>query len=156
MPKSSIPSTQYGGTGRYMYQAEIVTKRRSRCYLERIITTEWYSGCVMLSNHSRQKWISSSVAWGGRPAWYTSTNLLSFITACNSEGHIDHLDQILNLLEWAGVMHKLKKCYIFKGHVNYLGNVLLLGYLALAKRNSSNLERYTFNQDKMWLSMFMT
>ena len=55
----------------------------------------------------------------------------------NYEEHLDHLDQILTLLEDAGVKLKLKKCFFLKDEVEYLGFRIRPGTLGACRDASA-------------------
>ena len=51
----------------------------------------------------------------------------------DQESHLEHLDDVLALLEEAGIKLKLKKCFFFKSEIEYLGHVLMPGRLGISQ-----------------------
>jgi Reverse transcriptase (RNA-dependent DNA polymerase) len=57
------------------------------------------------------------------------------------EEHFGHLQEVLSLLERAGITLKLSKCHFFKDTVDYLGHVIVPGRLAIATKNTDALKQ---------------
>jgi hypothetical protein len=53
--------------------------------------------------------------------------------------HLEHVNEALHLLGKAGLSLKLIKCHFFKEAVDYLGNVIRPGKLAVAENNTAAL-----------------
>ncbi len=68
------------------------------------------------------------------------------------EEHFEHLQDVLRLLEEAGVTLKLKKCQLFCDTVDYLGHVIRPGRLALAEKNTRALKeaKHPQTQTELW------
>ena len=71
------------------------------------------------------------------------------------EDHIKHVDEVLTLLENAGISLKLRKCQFFRKSLDYLGHVLLPGRIAIAKDNTSAISEATFPHDVTSLRSFL-
>ena len=71
------------------------------------------------------------------------------------EQHVKDVDEVLTLLEKAGVSLKLSKCEFFQPRVNYLGHVIMPGKLAIAKERTSGFANATFPKDKSTMRSFM-
>lgn len=55
------------------------------------------------------------------------------------EQHLVHLDQVLHLLKESGVSLEPSKCHLFKKGVEYLGNVIRPGRVAVNEKNTKAL-----------------
>ena len=55
------------------------------------------------------------------------------------EDLIRHVDEILTALEEAGVTLKIKKCYLFRPEVAYLGNIIKPGHLEDDRAKTASL-----------------
>ncbi len=73
----------------------------------------------------------------------------------NIEEHFDHLQDVLRLLEQAGVTLKLKKCRFVCDTVDHLGHVIRPGRLALAKKNTRALKEAKRPQTQTELRSFL-
>ena len=71
------------------------------------------------------------------------------------EQHVKDVDEVLSLLEKAGVSLKLSKCEFFQPRVNYLGHVIMPGKLAIAKERTTGFASAQFPKDKSTLRSFM-
>lgn len=56
------------------------------------------------------------------------------------EDCIKHVDEVLTVLENAGVSLKIRKCQLFRKSVDYLGHVLLSGRIAIVKDSTSAID----------------
>lgn len=66
------------------------------------------------------------------------------IFSCKLEDHIKHIDEVLTLLENAGVSLKISKCQLFRKRLGYLGHVLLLGRIAISNNATSAIANAKF------------
>jgi len=67
------------------------------------------------------------------------------------ENHLQHLGEVLTLLEKAGVTLKAAKCQFFQEEVGYLGSVIRPGRVHVLEKNLRDLRglRYPGTQTKM-------
>ena len=71
------------------------------------------------------------------------------------EEHIVHVDEILSVLEKAGVKLKLRKCEIFVERIKYLGHVVRPGTLETDAARTSALEQVRYPQTETQLRSFL-
>ena len=71
------------------------------------------------------------------------------------EEHVQHVDDVLELLGNAGISLKLKKCEFFQHKVKYLGHVLLPGKLAISTDATSSIHDALFPEDITQLRSFL-
>ena len=53
--------------------------------------------------------------------------------------HLDHLDEVLTLLEEAGIKLKLKKCFFFRSKIEYLGHILMPGRMGVSPDSKASI-----------------
>lgn len=75
----------------------------------------------------------------------------------DNETHLDQLDHVMTLLEEAGVKLKLKKCFFFRGSVEYLGHVISPGALSTSPdaRAIQGVAEATFPEDIKQMRSFL-
>lgn len=71
------------------------------------------------------------------------------------EDHIEHVYEVLMLLEKAVVSLKIRKCQLFRKRLDYLGHVLLPGVIAIAKDSTSAIVDENFPQDMILIRHFL-
>jgi len=71
------------------------------------------------------------------------------------EDHIKHVDEVLTLLEEAGISLKLRKFEFFQRQVKYLGQVFLPNKLTIAKDATKGIHDATFPQDITQLRSYL-
>ncbi len=71
------------------------------------------------------------------------------------EQHFAHLQEVLELLKQAGITLKLPKCKFFCETVDYLGNIIRPGRLALAEKNTRALQEAKHPQNQTELRSFL-
>jgi Reverse transcriptase (RNA-dependent DNA polymerase) len=57
--------------------------------------------------------------------------------------HLQHVNEILSMLQQTGASLKLKKCHFFQSSVDYLGHVIYPGKLAVAQKNIESIRKAT-------------
>ena len=63
------------------------------------------------------------------------------------QDHIRDVDEVLSILESAGLSLKLKKCDLFRSRVDYLGHVVRPGKLAMSGKKSDRRGRMAITKD---------
>ena len=71
------------------------------------------------------------------------------------EEHIVHVEEILSVLEKAGVKHKLRKCDFFVEKIKYLGHVVRPGTLEVDAARTAALEQVGYPQTLTQLRRFL-
>jgi transposase InsO family protein len=71
------------------------------------------------------------------------------------EDHIRDVDQVLTMLNEAGVSLKLKKCRFFRRRVDYLGHVIQPGQLGMAAKKMSAVDTWALPRTKRELKSFV-
>lgn len=77
------------------------------------------------------------------------------IFAESVKDRMKHADKVFKLLQDAGISLNLCKCPFFRKSVDYLGQVLLPGILAVAKDSSSAIADGELLRDKTPLGSFL-
>lgn len=78
-----------------------------------------------------------------------------FIYSPKLEYHIKPVEEVLTLLENTSVSLKLRKFQFFRKSLDYLGHVLLLGRIAIAKDSTPAISDAKFPQSMMQLRYFL-
>ena len=71
------------------------------------------------------------------------------------EDHLQHLKEVLTLLQGAGMSLKLRKCNFFAQQVDYLGHVIRPGLLQVAERNTEAVKRFKHPTTQTELRSFL-
>ena len=77
------------------------------------------------------------------------------IFSSSFDEHLDHVRQILTVLKKGGLSLKLKKCVWFSPTVDYLGHVIYPGKLAVAKKNTIAIEKFTWPKTQTEVRAFL-
>jgi hypothetical protein len=73
----------------------------------------------------------------------------------STEAHIQDVDEVLTILEAAGVSLNLKKCAFFRARVDYLGHVVYPGKLAVDSKKTVAVAEWPFPSNKSELRSFV-
>ena len=73
----------------------------------------------------------------------------------SGEEHIVHVDEILSVLEKAGMKLKLRKCEFFVEKIKYLGHVVRPGTLEVDAERTTSLEHVRYPQTQTQLRSFL-
>jgi RNase H-like domain found in reverse transcriptase/Reverse transcriptase (RNA-dependent DNA polymerase)/Integrase zinc binding domain/Integrase core domain len=77
------------------------------------------------------------------------------IFSSSMEAHIRDVDQVLSLLEQAGVSLNLKKCAFFRRRVEYLGHIVQPGKLSMAAKKMAAVEQWSMPRTKREMRSFV-
>lgn len=77
------------------------------------------------------------------------------IISKSAEDNIKYINELLQLLREAGVSLKLQKCSFFRKPADYLGHVLLPGWLGMAMDSASSIADAEFPREKTKLRSFL-
>ena len=69
--------------------------------------------------------------------------------------HVKHVQDVLNILQRAGISLKLKKCNFFTKAVDYLGHVIKPGRLEVATKNTAAVEGFREPETQTQLRSFL-
>jgi hypothetical protein len=76
------------------------------------------------------------------------------IFSSSVEAHILDVDQVLSLLEQAGVSLNLKKCALFRLRVEYLGHVVQPEKFSMAAKKMAAVEKWSMPKNKLEVRSF--
>ena len=71
------------------------------------------------------------------------------------EEHLTHLEEVLSLLQAAGVTLKAAKCHLFQKEVDYLGHVISPGRVAVNEKNTKALRLLAYPRTQTELKSFL-
>jgi RNase H-like domain found in reverse transcriptase/Reverse transcriptase (RNA-dependent DNA polymerase) len=92
-----------------------------------------------------------------RVKWKTALIYLDdvIVYSRSIQDHIQHVEEILSLLQQLGASLKLKKCHFFQSSVDYLGHVIYPRKLAVAQKNIESIGKAIYPTTRTQLRSFL-
>jgi RNase H-like domain found in reverse transcriptase/Reverse transcriptase (RNA-dependent DNA polymerase) len=92
-----------------------------------------------------------------RVSWKTAIVYLDDVIVFSNtvDDHIRELDDVLTILESAGVSLNMKKCHLFRSRVDYLGHVVRLGKLAMSGKKVTAVVDWPLSRNRTEVRSFV-